>query len=138
MTAPHPRLRGLVIDYAGVLVGAPDADEMVEVVRRARASGLRTALLSNSWRLDSRRHDWHHLVDECVLSGEVGMSKPDRDIYLHTARLLDLEPHDCVFVDDAATNVRGAVAAGMVGVQHHDAARTVAELEALFGVPLGG
>jgi len=42
-----------------------------------------------------------------------------------------------VFVDDIATNVRGAVAAGMVGVHHVDTGTTLEELEALFGIALG-
>ena len=49
---------------------------------------------------------------------------------------LDLAPADCVFVDDLPPNVKGAAAVGMVGVRHVTPAETVAELEALFGVPL--
>jgi hypothetical protein len=39
-------------------------------------------------------------------------------------------------LDDLPQNVRGAVAAGMVGVRHTEYASTLAELEALFGVRL--
>jgi FMN phosphatase YigB (HAD superfamily) len=39
-------------------------------------------------------------------------------------------------VDDLPHNVRGAVAAGMVGVLHRSYAETLLELEALFDVPL--
>ena len=64
------------------------------------------------------------------------MRKPDEGIFRYTAELLGLEPAECVMVDDLPHNVRGAVAAGMVGVQHTDYASTLAELEALFGIPL--
>jgi FMN phosphatase YigB (HAD superfamily) len=37
-----------------------------------------------------------------------------------------------VFVDDMASNVRGAVRAGMVGVHHTDVDTTLSELNALF------
>jgi FMN phosphatase YigB (HAD superfamily) len=76
------------------------------------------------------------LFDVIVLSGDVGMRKPDADIYLHTASLLDLPPAACVFVDDLVVNVRGAVRAGMVGVHHRSAAETTAELAVLFGSAL--
>ena len=39
-------------------------------------------------------------------------------------------------VDDLAPNVRGAVAVGMVGVQHTDVGSTADELEILLGVSL--
>jgi len=107
---------------------------MVSVVRRARAAGIRTALLSNSWSMSVYdRASWSEMFDVIVISGEVGMRKPDADIYLHTARLLGVAPGACVFVDDLAVNVRGAVAAGMVGVHHESAVGTVAELAAVFG-----
>jgi epoxide hydrolase-like predicted phosphatase len=106
---------------------------MAGVVRRARQAGLRTALCSNSWGNDYPRHSWTGLFDAVVISGEVGMRKPEPRIYRHTARLLGLAPPECVFVDDLATNVRGAAAVGMVGVLHVSTERTAGELEALFG-----
>lgn len=111
--------------------------EMVGVVRRARAQGIRTGLLSNSWGLEYPRDGWAELFDVVVISGEVGMRKPDPDIYRHTADLLDAAPSRCVFVDDLPPNVRGAVAVGMVGVHHRAVEETVTELEAVFGLPLG-
>ena len=64
------------------------------------------------------------------------MRKPDAQIFEHTAELLGLPPSACVMVDDLPHNVRGAVAAGMVAVRHTDYATTLAELEALFELPL--
>lgn len=109
---------------------------MAGVVRRARRAGIRTALCSNSWGNDYPREGWDELFDAVVISGEVGMRKPEPRIYRHTAAALGLPPERCVFVDDLAANVRGAVAAGMVGVHHVSAERTGAELEALFHIPL--
>jgi epoxide hydrolase-like predicted phosphatase len=109
---------------------------MIDVVRRAKEAGLRTGLLSNSWGLDYPREGWHELFDAVVISGEVGMRKPEPEIYRLAARRLGVEPPECVFVDDLRPNVRGAVEVGMVGVHHVTAEQTVTELEALFGVPL--
>jgi FMN phosphatase YigB (HAD superfamily) len=49
---------------------------------------------------------------------------------------LGLPPNQIVFVDDLAPNVRGAVAVGMVGVQHTEVETTADELEILLGVSL--
>lgn len=111
---------------------------MMAAVRTARRRGLKTALLSNSWGLDYPREQWAGAFDAVVISGEVGMRKPEHAIYLHTVAELGLEPAECVFVDDLPPNVRGAVEVGMVGVRHVTAEQTIDELEALLGIGLRG
>ena len=110
-------------------------DDMLGLVRRARAAGLRTALLSNSWGDHYPEELWDGLFDAVVISGRVGMRKPDERIFRYTAELLGLEPAECVMVDDLPHNVAGAVASGMVGVRHTSYASTRDELEVLLDVP---
>ena len=134
-------LQGSTVEAAGLLrrmLGGLDAldPDMLALVRHARAAGLKTALLSNSWGDHYPDELWDGLFDAVVISGRVGMRKPDAAIFRHTAELLGLEPSECVLVDDMPQHVRGAVAAGMVGVRHTDYATTLAELEALFAVRL--
>lgn len=122
-------LRALVVDDQGVLSRAEPG--MVEVVARLRAQGVRVGLLSNAEGAD---HPYD--VDAAVLSGEAGVRKPQRAAYELVAARLGMTPAECVFVDDLAGNVQGAVAAGMVGVLHVGVGRTVDELEVLLGVAL--
>jgi putative hydrolase of the HAD superfamily len=58
----------------------------------------------------------HHLFDDIVCSAEVGMAKPEADIFTLAARRLGLSPEECVFVDDLDTNVEAARQVGMQGV----------------------
>jgi epoxide hydrolase-like predicted phosphatase len=109
---------------------------MLTALRRARAGGLSTALLSNSWGLDYPREGWDELFDAVVISGEVGLRKPQPEIYQLAATRLGHRPEECVFVDDLAPNIRGAATTGMVGILHRDPEQTIDELEALFGLPL--
>jgi len=134
-------LRGLVFDFGGVLTDFGDdhgaaEPPLVAVLRAVREHGVRTALLSNADGLWAPPVEWDDLFDAVVISGEVGLAKPDRRIYLLTAAQLDLPPGECVFVDDLAVNVRGAAAAGMVGVHHRSVESTREELETLLSVPL--
>ncbi|NUS74248.1 MAG: HAD family phosphatase [Corynebacteriales bacterium] len=115
------------------LAAAPD---MVDVVRRARKQGLHTALLSNSWGECYDRTEWDELFDHVVISGEVGLRKPDPAIFTLTTGRLGVSPNQCVFVDDLAINVRAAANVGMVGIHHQDTATTAQELETLFGLQL--
>jgi epoxide hydrolase-like predicted phosphatase len=121
-----------------VLAGLEQLDPpMLDLVRRVHDAGIRTALLSNSWGDHYPEELWAGLFDAVVISGRVGMRKPDVRIFEHTAELLGLPPSACVMVDDLPHNVRGAVAAGMVAVRHSDYATTLTELEALFELDLG-
>jgi epoxide hydrolase-like predicted phosphatase len=121
-----------------MFAGARADTRMIDAVRRARESGLRTALLSNSWG-NRESYEFEHfdaLFDAVVISGEVGLRKPDPEIYALAARDVGVPAEQCVFVDDIAANVRGAVAAGMVGVHHTDTDVTLDELETLLGIQL--
>lgn len=120
-----------------MLAGLEELDpRMLDLLRRAKAAGLRTALLSNSWGNTYPEHVWEGLFDAVVISGRVGMRKPEERIYRHAAELIGLHPSACVMVDDLPHNVAGAVAVGMVAVQHRSYDETVTELEALFDLPL--
>ncbi len=119
--------------FAGM---APEPD-VIAAVAAARAAGKRTALLSNSWgEAGYDRASWEELFDVTVISGEVGIRKPDPAIYALAAEKLGLPAAACVFVDDLPGNLKPARALGMATVHHRSAAATVAELEALLGVPL--
>jgi epoxide hydrolase-like predicted phosphatase len=121
---------------ARMFAGFRREQPMFDVVRRARQQGLKTALLSNSWGMDYPREEWDEVFDAVVISGEVGMRKPEPAIYHHAAGLLELPPAACVFVDDLPSNVQGAVDVGMVGVRFVGVEQAVGELEALFGLTL--
>jgi HAD superfamily hydrolase (TIGR01509 family) len=132
--------RGVAINSAGllsrVLAGLAELEQdMLSLVRRARRGGIRTALLSNSWGEHYPEHQWAGAFDAVVISGRVGMRKPDREIFQHTADLLNLPTAECVMVDDLPRNIEAAVAAGMVGVLHRTYEQTAAELDILLELP---
>jgi putative hydrolase of the HAD superfamily len=108
---------------------------MFDVLTKARAAGVKTGMLSNSW----GRTDYGALVDffdGVVISGAERLRKPDPRIYRLAAERVGEEPEACVFVDDIARNAQGAVAVGMHAIHHTDPDVTIPQLEALFGVPL--
>jgi putative hydrolase of the HAD superfamily len=110
---------------------------MYDTIRALRGAGFGIALLSNSWGCEEYpRADFPGLFDTVVISGEVGMRKPEEAIFLHAAQTLGLPPQECVFIDDIEANVNAAVACGMAGVLHTEPAVTAAALQDLLGVPL--
>ena len=120
-----------------MFAGSEPEDEMLEAVLRARAAGVRTGLISNSW--GTRRYDralLADLFDGIVISGEVGMRKPTPEIYELGAERIGLEPTACVFVDDLPFNLTPAAELGMATVHHRSAEETISELERLLGLEL--
>ncbi len=76
------------------------------------------------------------LFDGVVISGEVGVRKPEPRIYELGAEAIGLEPGACVFVDDLPGNLKVARDLGMATVHHTGAEDTVPQLERLLGVRL--
>lgn len=56
------------------------------------------------------------LFDAVVLSSDIGMTKPNPDIFALTALKLGVLPEECIMIDDLLVNVEGARQAGMKGV----------------------
>jgi epoxide hydrolase-like predicted phosphatase len=120
-----------------LFAGARPDEDMIEAVRRARAGGIRTGLVSNSW--GTRRYPRDllaELFDAVVISGEVGLRKPHREMYALGAERIGLPPAECVFVDDLGVNLASAAKLGMTTVHHRAADETIPELERLLGVSL--
>jgi putative hydrolase of the HAD superfamily len=130
-----------ISDHEGLVdrlfAGMEPDEPMIEALRRARAKGVRTGLISNSWgrgRYD--RAAFPELFDGVVISGEVGLHKPQAEIFELGAERIGLAPRECVFVDDLRENCEGAEATGMTAVLHRDTEKTLERLEELLGVPV--
>ena len=119
----------------GRLFGGLEPDEqMIEAVRAAHAAGIPTGLISNSWgRAIYDDALIEELFDAIVISGDVGLHKPEPEIYLLACERLGVEPTDAVFVDDLRENCAGAEAVGITAVLHRETAATVAEIDRLLG-----
>lgn len=117
--------------------GSQLEDSMVEAVLTARAAGVRTGLISNSWGTSRYPHDLlAELFDGVVISGDVGMRKPAPRIYELGVEAIGLEGAQCVFVDDLPFNLPPAQELGMAVVHHTAPESTIAELELVLGLSL--
>ena len=117
-------------------VGLVDT-EMLAVLRSTRGHST-VALLSNG--TTRLRRDLHVLdlldeFDHVFNTAELGISKPDPEVYRVVCGHLGVEPAAALFVDDRSENVDGAMAAGLRAHQHRNPQRTVEFLRS-EGVPV--
>lgn len=120
-----------------IFSGLSIEEDMMEAVRIARESGFKTGLLSNSWGMGLYPMDRiKGLFDSIVISGEVGMRKPDAEIFHLATGQLGVEPDRAVFVDDHPGHLKTAAELGMATVLHRTPAGSIRELEVLLGLSL--
>ncbi|WP_219463238.1 HAD family hydrolase [Nonomuraea rhizosphaerae] len=119
-----------------MFAGFDRVDAMYDMLRDVRSNGVKTCLLSNSWSNTYPRDDWDELFDAVVISGEVGMRKPEPRIFQHALGQVGLPGEACVFIDDIEANILAARGLGITGIHHRDAVATITELESLLQLSL--
>ncbi len=96
--------------------GLPFKDGARELLESVRAAGLRTALVTATYRdlveiaLDTLGHNTFDVV---VCGDEVSANKPDPAPYLQALDLLGLSADSCLVVEDSPTGSRSAATAGI-------------------------
>lgn len=76
------------------------------------------------------------LFDGIIESSRVGVRKPDPRFYEIACAMLEIEPHEAVFLDDLGINLKPARAMGMLTIKVGDPAVALTELEQVVGFPL--
>jgi putative hydrolase of the HAD superfamily len=112
-------------------------EQMIELMRELKASGLKMAMLTNNVR------EWEPLwrsmlpVDEIfeviVDSAFVGARKPESRIYGLTLERIEMPAEECLFIDDLKVNCEGAEKAGMRAVQFRSNEQAIPEIRAALG-----
>jgi putative hydrolase of the HAD superfamily len=101
------------------------ADSAHALLESLRGHGLKLGIVANHWpepawlvRREIEEFGVAERVDTIVLSGEVGVRKPDPAIFLKALSELDVSADDAMFVGDKLdSDIRGAAEVGMVTVQ---------------------
>ena len=104
--------------YDDWVVNIPEIDGMRELVSVVKGKSVKCFVLSDISRYfadNSHRVPILSLMDGCVFSADVGITKPDRRIFEHILRKFDLSADETVFIDDKPLNIEGAEAVGIKG-----------------------
>ena len=128
-----PALDLYVAHFADTLVGPVPGSE--RLVRDLVALGVRLLGLTNwsaeTFHLAEPAAPAIGLLEDVLVSGEVGLAKPDPRVFGLLTQRYGLDPRRTVFVDDSATNVAAAAAAGLTGLVFTGPDRLRADLRRL-------
>ncbi|MDK6494150.1 MULTISPECIES: HAD-IA family hydrolase [Corynebacterium] len=133
-------MQGLIIDYAGVLdTGAEDQSRWKTLIEEAKKKDVSVAILSNEaaeGEIADAIREWEFkgVVDAVVLSGEIGVEKPERAAFQAAADAIGLDMNECVMIDDDIMNIRAAVEYNLIGILHTALDRTAVEIQSLFDI----
>ena len=108
---------------------------MRELIQDLKRRGYRVFGLTN-WSAETFcqvRHKYgiFDLLEGMTVSGEEHVTKPDQAIYRRLLERFSLVPGECLFIDDNAANVAGAIQAGMAAVRFTDPATLKEYLDTL-------
>ncbi|WP_456788483.1 HAD-IA family hydrolase [Cellulomonas sp. P5_C5] len=113
-----PALDVYVEHFADTLTGPVPGS--YEVVRDLRALGIRLLGLTNwsaeTFHLAEPAATAIGLLEDVLVSGEVGVAKPDPRVFALLTDRFGLRPERTVFADDSAANVAAGAAAGFDAV----------------------
>ena len=105
--------------YRNWIIHLPPIDGMAELIRSIKATyGVRCFLLSDISKYFAENCDKApilQLLDGCVFSGPLGITKPSKEIFEHILNKYGLSAEETVFVDDKEHNIAGANAIGIQG-----------------------
>jgi putative hydrolase of the HAD superfamily len=109
--------------------------EFVDMLQGLR-SRYKLAMLSNLGRNSSVKfftmEERAELFDAVIISGEIGMIKPEPEIFEYTCRKLGVEPNEAVFIDDSQRHCDGARAVGMQAILYESWPQIQRDLTALL------
>lgn len=107
----------------------------VEIMKRLKEKGYSLYGLSNwsaeTFPLAREKYDFFNLLDDIVISGEVGMIKPDPEIFELLLQRIARKADECLFIDDAPANVEQAQRMGFATVLFQSPEQLEAELRML-------
>ncbi|MFT4553184.1 MAG: putative hydrolase of the HAD superfamily [Chlamydiales bacterium] len=109
-----------------------DVPGMEALVSNLRSRGFQTAILSNVHKAQANRIKEHGMYDgfePVLLSCDLGLRKPDPDIFKHLLNSIGAKFQNCIFIDNKMTNIEAARELGIEGIVFSSAGHLSRELQ---------
>lgn len=95
--------------------------QTLNLISRLRKNNYKTCIISNAFGKFLHRiladNDLYKYFDDVIISCDIGMIKPNKDIFLYALNKLNVSPEESIFVDDVLLNAQSACDIGISGIQ---------------------
>ena len=116
-------------------------DGTLDILKKLKESGKYKLFAITNWSAEKfpvarQKYSFLSWFDDIVVSGEIGIVKPDRRIYKYAIDRFNLQqPESALFIDDRMENIEAAGEFGIKGIHFRDPQQLAAELRS-FGINL--
>lgn len=136
-SAKFPQYAHILRDYDTLYeeaVGGPIAGTL-EILRRLKQAGYPLYGLSNypaeKFSLARHKYEFFNWFDDILISGTVGLVKPDPAIFYLLLAKIGRVAGECIFIDDSGPNVASARELGFTAIRFHSPEQLGQELQKL-------
>lgn len=110
-----------------------EISDTVNILKALHSTDYKLFALTN-WSAETfpvaiKRFDFLKLFDGIVVSGQIKMLKPEKEIYEYILNKYKLKSSECIFIDDRLSNVKGAELVGMHGIKFDNSQQLKSELK---------
>lgn len=107
----------------------------VKIMKRLKTAGYALYGLSN-WSAETfpiarEQYDFFDLLDDIVISGEVGSVKPEPEFFEIALKRIGKPANECLFIDDSPANIEQARKMGFATILFQSSEQLEAELQRL-------
>lgn len=129
-------IKAIVFDCFGVLLVDGVKNELllnyIKLLRRDYKTGLLSNIISGGLETIFNTEELEQHFELRVASEDVGMAKPDPQIFELVCEKLGVTPEESVMIDDIPRYIEAAKAVGMKGIVYQDFVQMQQELDALL------
>lgn len=109
-------------------------EETIKIIEKLKKNGYKIAVLSNTVEPHVSHHKErkdYNIFPFVFLSSELGMRKPEKEIYEHAVKTMEVKFEECIFIDDIEVNLATAKKLGMKTILFQSTEQLETELKKL-------
>lgn len=109
--------------------------ELLKFAKKAKKQGIAVAIISDMWHLSKRPlviKKFYKIFKPVILSCDVGIRKPNKEIYKLTLGKLKIQPEEAIFIDNQEWNIKPAKKLRIKTILFKNNKQTISELNKIL------
>lgn len=127
----------IIFDIFGVIYDLGVNYDLLDYIKGLRKK-YKVAVLSNSNRelllAQLSEIDIEKRFDHLLFSSDLEVQKPSIEIFRKAVKVMEIDPQECIFIDDSEMNVESAKRSGMIGIVYDNNTQLKEVLEEMLGI----